>query len=167
MRLSLFSLPFILILENNERQMLLVRKVFFIFACSICPLVFILLFCVDAVHTGALLFQSAVVQLFCLFVCFCRGRQNKNSQTTNSGFVLTLQGSRNSSRSSSPSVRIMPPDKTGGRGYLPPDDPAGTGTVTSGSPQRKWLQMYKRNCNQCMQIGVAEGIILLLNFLYH
>ncbi|XP_024912665.1 mitogen-activated protein kinase kinase kinase 7 isoform X3 [Cynoglossus semilaevis] len=36
------------------------------------------------------------------------------------------QGSRNSSRSSSPSVRIMPPDKTGGRGYLPPDDPADT-----------------------------------------
>ncbi|XP_047429532.1 mitogen-activated protein kinase kinase kinase 7 isoform X2 [Mugil cephalus] len=35
------------------------------------------------------------------------------------------QGSRNSSRSSSPSVRMMPPDKTG-RGYFSPDDPTDT-----------------------------------------
>ncbi|XP_005475205.1 mitogen-activated protein kinase kinase kinase 7 isoform X1 [Oreochromis niloticus] len=36
------------------------------------------------------------------------------------------QGSRNSSRSSSPSVRMMPPDKTSGRGYFSPDDPTDT-----------------------------------------
>ncbi|XP_074470875.1 mitogen-activated protein kinase kinase kinase 7 isoform X2 [Sebastes fasciatus] len=36
------------------------------------------------------------------------------------------QGSRNSSRSSSPSVRMMPPDKTGSRGYYSPDDPTDT-----------------------------------------
>lgn len=36
-----------------------------------------------------------------------------------------LQGSRNSSRSSSPSVRMMPTDKTGSRGYFSPEDPTG------------------------------------------
>nr|XP_043904866.1 mitogen-activated protein kinase kinase kinase 7 isoform X2 [Solea senegalensis] len=36
------------------------------------------------------------------------------------------QGSRNSSRSSSPSVRMMPPDKTSGRGYFSPEDPTDT-----------------------------------------
>lgn len=40
--------------------------------------------------------------------------------------VVLLQGSRNSSRSSSPSVRMMPPDKTNSRGYsFSPDDPTG------------------------------------------
>lgn len=42
------------------------------------------------------------------------------------GVCVLLQGSRNSSRSSSPSVRMMPPDKTGSRGYFSPDDPTGT-----------------------------------------
>ncbi|XP_058469274.1 mitogen-activated protein kinase kinase kinase 7 isoform X1 [Solea solea] len=36
------------------------------------------------------------------------------------------QGSRNSSRSSSPSVRMMPPDKTSSRGYFSPEDPTDT-----------------------------------------
>nr|QCQ77673.1 MAP3K7 [Larimichthys crocea] len=36
---------------------------------------------------------------------------------------LAVMGSRNSSRSSSPSVRMMPPDKTSSRGYFSPDDP--------------------------------------------
>ncbi|KAK5880557.1 hypothetical protein CesoFtcFv8_023571 [Champsocephalus esox] len=36
------------------------------------------------------------------------------------------QGSRNSSRSSSPSVRMMPPDKTSSRGYFCLDDPTDT-----------------------------------------
>ncbi|KAK5853372.1 hypothetical protein PBY51_007163 [Eleginops maclovinus] len=36
------------------------------------------------------------------------------------------QGSRNSSRSSSPSVRMMPPDKPSSRGYFSPDDPTDT-----------------------------------------
>ncbi|XP_060908656.1 mitogen-activated protein kinase kinase kinase 7 isoform X3 [Labrus mixtus] len=35
-------------------------------------------------------------------------------------------GSRNSSRSSSPSMRMMPSDKTGSRGYFSPDDPTDT-----------------------------------------
>uniref|UniRef100_A0A8C4GL10 Mitogen-activated protein kinase kinase kinase 7 n=1 Tax=Dicentrarchus labrax TaxID=13489 RepID=A0A8C4GL10_DICLA len=39
---------------------------------------------------------------------------------------VLLQGSRNSSRSSSPSVRMMPPDKTSSRGYFSPDDPTDT-----------------------------------------
>uniref|UniRef100_A0A667ZFK3 Mitogen-activated protein kinase kinase kinase 7 n=1 Tax=Myripristis murdjan TaxID=586833 RepID=A0A667ZFK3_9TELE len=37
-----------------------------------------------------------------------------------------LQGSRNSSRSSSPSVRMMPPDKSNRGGYFSPDDPTDT-----------------------------------------
>uniref|UniRef100_A0A7N6F905 Mitogen-activated protein kinase kinase kinase 7 n=1 Tax=Anabas testudineus TaxID=64144 RepID=A0A7N6F905_ANATE len=41
---------------------------------------------------------------------------------------MGLLGSRNSSRSSSPSVRMMPPDKTSSRGYFSPDD-----TDTNGS----------------------------------
>uniref|UniRef100_A0A674DM07 Mitogen-activated protein kinase kinase kinase 7 n=1 Tax=Salmo trutta TaxID=8032 RepID=A0A674DM07_SALTR len=41
--------------------------------------------------------------------------------------VGLLQGSRNSSRSSSPSVRMMPPDNTSSRGYsFSPDDPTDT-----------------------------------------
>uniref|UniRef100_A0A8C7F8L0 Mitogen-activated protein kinase kinase kinase 7 n=2 Tax=Oncorhynchus kisutch TaxID=8019 RepID=A0A8C7F8L0_ONCKI len=40
--------------------------------------------------------------------------------------MVLLQGSRNSSRSSSPSVRMVPPDKTSSRGYsFSPDDPTG------------------------------------------
>lgn len=39
---------------------------------------------------------------------------------------VLLQGSRNSSRSSSPSVRMMPTDKTSSRGYFSPDDTTGT-----------------------------------------
>ncbi|KAI3364297.1 hypothetical protein L3Q82_010818 [Scortum barcoo] len=42
------------------------------------------------------------------------------------GVCALLQGSRNSSRSSSPSVRMMPPDKTSSRGYFSPDDPTDT-----------------------------------------
>uniref|UniRef100_A0A668RRM4 Mitogen-activated protein kinase kinase kinase 7 n=1 Tax=Oreochromis aureus TaxID=47969 RepID=A0A668RRM4_OREAU len=38
---------------------------------------------------------------------------------------------RNSSRSSSPSVRMMPPDKTSGRGYFSPDDPTGNHNCTN------------------------------------
>uniref|UniRef100_A0A8C5I9A6 Mitogen-activated protein kinase kinase kinase 7 n=1 Tax=Gouania willdenowi TaxID=441366 RepID=A0A8C5I9A6_GOUWI len=40
--------------------------------------------------------------------------------------VVSGIGSRNSSRSSSPSVRMMPPDKSSGRGYFSPDDPTDT-----------------------------------------
>uniref|UniRef100_A0A673BHB0 Mitogen-activated protein kinase kinase kinase 7 n=1 Tax=Sphaeramia orbicularis TaxID=375764 RepID=A0A673BHB0_9TELE len=40
--------------------------------------------------------------------------------------VILFQGSRNSSRSSSPSVRMMPSDKAGSRGYFSPDDPSDT-----------------------------------------
>lgn len=40
-------------------------------------------------------------------------------------FVCLVQGSRSSSRSSSPSVRMLPPDKTGSRGYFSPEDPTG------------------------------------------
>uniref|UniRef100_A0A671U856 Mitogen-activated protein kinase kinase kinase 7 n=1 Tax=Sparus aurata TaxID=8175 RepID=A0A671U856_SPAAU len=42
------------------------------------------------------------------------------------GFLVTGWSYRNSSRSSSPSVRMMPPDKTSGRGYFSPDDPTDT-----------------------------------------
>lgn len=45
--------------------------------------------------------------------------------------LCPLQGSRNSSRSSSPSVRMMPPDKTSGRGYFSPDDPTGNHNCTN------------------------------------
>uniref|UniRef100_A0A8C4EC03 Mitogen-activated protein kinase kinase kinase 7 n=1 Tax=Dicentrarchus labrax TaxID=13489 RepID=A0A8C4EC03_DICLA len=42
------------------------------------------------------------------------------------GFLVTGWSCRNSSRSSSPSVRMMPPDKTSSRGYFSPDDPTDT-----------------------------------------
>lgn len=43
-------------------------------------------------------------------------------------FCLSVleQGSRSSSRSSSPSVRMPPPEKTGSRAYFSPEDPTGT-----------------------------------------
>uniref|UniRef100_A0A3B4Y308 Mitogen-activated protein kinase kinase kinase 7 n=1 Tax=Seriola lalandi dorsalis TaxID=1841481 RepID=A0A3B4Y308_SERLL len=42
------------------------------------------------------------------------------------GFLVTGWSCRNSSRSSSPSVRMMPTDKTSSRGYFSPDDPTDT-----------------------------------------
>uniref|UniRef100_A0A667YVL1 Mitogen-activated protein kinase kinase kinase 7 n=1 Tax=Myripristis murdjan TaxID=586833 RepID=A0A667YVL1_9TELE len=51
-----------------------------------------------------------------------------------------LQGSRNSSRSSSPSVRMMPPDKSNRGGYFSPDDPtAHTVRLQSGRKQTQLL----------------------------
>ncbi|CAL8313089.1 unnamed protein product, partial [Boreogadus saida] len=43
----------------------------------------------------------------------------------------TSQGSRNSSRSSSPSVRMMPSERPGSRGYYSPDDPDSNGSDNS------------------------------------
>uniref|UniRef100_A0A665VGU9 Mitogen-activated protein kinase kinase kinase 7 n=1 Tax=Echeneis naucrates TaxID=173247 RepID=A0A665VGU9_ECHNA len=51
------------------------------------------------------------------------------SEAITNSVCVNLQGSRNSSRSSSPSVRMMPPDKTG-RGYFPSEDPTGVHDYT-------------------------------------
>uniref|UniRef100_A0A7N6BB23 Mitogen-activated protein kinase kinase kinase 7 n=1 Tax=Anabas testudineus TaxID=64144 RepID=A0A7N6BB23_ANATE len=58
----------------------------------------------------------------------CESQRRRSVQDLPGVGIESSQGSRNSSRSSSPSVRMMPPDKTSSRGYFSPDD-----TDTNGS----------------------------------
>ncbi|KAF7655476.1 hypothetical protein LDENG_00055180 [Lucifuga dentata] len=55
----------------------------------------------------------------------CEPQRRRSVQDLPGIGMESSQGSRNSSRSSSPSVRMMPPDKTS-RGYFSPDDPTDT-----------------------------------------
>uniref|UniRef100_A0A671UAW2 Mitogen-activated protein kinase kinase kinase 7 n=1 Tax=Sparus aurata TaxID=8175 RepID=A0A671UAW2_SPAAU len=64
-------------------------------------------------------FKELFFALFFVKLVSQTEQQNENKQQL-------MRRSRNSSRSSSPSVRMMPPDKTSGRGYFSPDDPTGT-----------------------------------------
>ncbi|XP_020351975.1 mitogen-activated protein kinase kinase kinase 7 isoform X1 [Oncorhynchus kisutch] len=57
----------------------------------------------------------------------CEVQRRRSVQDLPGVGTESSQGSRNSSRSSSPSVRMMPPDKTSSRGYsFSPDDPTDT-----------------------------------------
>ncbi|XP_073348436.1 mitogen-activated protein kinase kinase kinase 7 isoform X1 [Pagrus major] len=56
----------------------------------------------------------------------CEPQRRRSVQDLPGIGTESSQGSRNSSRSSSPSVRMMPPDKTSSRGYFSPDDPSDT-----------------------------------------
>ncbi|XP_059212030.1 mitogen-activated protein kinase kinase kinase 7 isoform X1 [Centropristis striata] len=56
----------------------------------------------------------------------CEPQRRRSVQDLPGIGTESSQGSKNSSRSSSPSVRMMPPDKTSGRGYFSPDDPTDT-----------------------------------------
>ncbi|KAM9420482.1 mitogen-activated protein kinase kinase kinase 7-like isoform 2-T2 [Salvelinus alpinus] len=57
----------------------------------------------------------------------CEAQRRRSVQDLPGVGTESSQGSRNSSRSSSPSVRMMPPDKTSSRGYsFSPDDPTDT-----------------------------------------
>ncbi|XP_034555463.1 mitogen-activated protein kinase kinase kinase 7 isoform X2 [Notolabrus celidotus] len=56
----------------------------------------------------------------------CEPQRRRSVQDLPGIGTESSQGSRNSSRSSSPSVRMMTSDKTGGRGYFSPDDPTDT-----------------------------------------
>ncbi|XP_062266842.1 mitogen-activated protein kinase kinase kinase 7 isoform X2 [Platichthys flesus] len=53
----------------------------------------------------------------------CESQRRRSVQDLPGIGTESNQGSRNSSRSSSPSMRMMPPDKTGSRGYFSPEDP--------------------------------------------
>uniref|UniRef100_A0A3P8QJW2 Mitogen-activated protein kinase kinase kinase 7 n=1 Tax=Astatotilapia calliptera TaxID=8154 RepID=A0A3P8QJW2_ASTCA len=61
----------------------------------------------------------------------CESQRRRSVQDLPGICTESSQGSRNSSRSSSPSVRMMPPDKTSGRGYFSPDDPTGNDNCTN------------------------------------
>nr|URC25208.1 TGF-beta-activated kinase 1 [Miichthys miiuy] len=56
----------------------------------------------------------------------CEPQRRRSVQDLPGIGTESSQGSRNSSRSSSPSVRMMPPDKSSSRGYFSPDDPTDT-----------------------------------------
>ncbi|XP_069017751.1 mitogen-activated protein kinase kinase kinase 7 isoform X2 [Embiotoca jacksoni] len=56
----------------------------------------------------------------------CESQRRRSVQDLPGVGTESSQGSRSSSRSSSPSVRMMPADKTGSRGYFSPDDPSDT-----------------------------------------
>ncbi|XP_029589792.1 mitogen-activated protein kinase kinase kinase 7 isoform X1 [Salmo trutta] len=57
----------------------------------------------------------------------CEAQRRRSVQDLPGVGTESSQGSRNSSRSSSPSVRMMPPDNTSSRGYsFSPDDPTDT-----------------------------------------
>ncbi|XP_023855662.1 mitogen-activated protein kinase kinase kinase 7 isoform X1 [Salvelinus sp. IW2-2015] len=62
-----------------------------------------------------------------VFTASCEAQRRRSVQDLPGIGTDSSQGSRNSSRSSSPSVRMMPPDKTSSRGYsFSPDDPTDT-----------------------------------------
>nr|QEX93500.1 TAK1 [Plecoglossus altivelis] len=62
----------------------------------------------------------------------CEQQRRRSVQDLSAICTESGQGSRNSSRSSSPSVRMMPPDKTSSRGYsFSPDDPDTNGSDNS------------------------------------
>ncbi|XP_041660397.1 mitogen-activated protein kinase kinase kinase 7 isoform X2 [Cheilinus undulatus] len=56
----------------------------------------------------------------------CEPQRRRSVQDLPGIGTESSQGSRNSSRSSSPSVMMRPPDKTSSRGYFSPDDPTDT-----------------------------------------
>ncbi|KAM9783334.1 mitogen-activated protein kinase kinase kinase 7 [Neosynchiropus ocellatus] len=56
----------------------------------------------------------------------CEAQRRRSVQDLPGICSETSQGSRNSSRSSSPSVRMMPADKSSSRSYFSPDDPTDT-----------------------------------------
>ncbi|XP_069370961.1 mitogen-activated protein kinase kinase kinase 7 isoform X2 [Paralichthys olivaceus] len=56
----------------------------------------------------------------------CEPQRRRSVQDLPGISTDSSQGSRNSSRSSSPSVRMMPPDKMSSRGYFSPEDPTDT-----------------------------------------
>ncbi|XP_071006439.1 mitogen-activated protein kinase kinase kinase 7-like isoform X3 [Oncorhynchus clarkii lewisi] len=62
-----------------------------------------------------------------VFTASCEAQRRRSVQDLPGIGTESSQGSRNSSRSSSPSVRMVPPDKTSSRGYsFSPDDPTDT-----------------------------------------
>ncbi|CAL8395119.1 unnamed protein product [Arctogadus glacialis] len=61
----------------------------------------------------------------------CDAQRRRSIQDLPGIMSDTGQGSRNSSRSSSPSVRMMPSDRPGSRGYYSPDDPDSNGSDNS------------------------------------
>uniref|UniRef100_A0A8C5IBX8 Mitogen-activated protein kinase kinase kinase 7 n=1 Tax=Gouania willdenowi TaxID=441366 RepID=A0A8C5IBX8_GOUWI len=87
-------------------------------------------------HHSVLSVCMLVCVCSCVCVCVFAARplhKRGHRKTASFGTILDVPkivvsgiGSRNSSRSSSPSVRMMPPDKSSGRGYFSPDDPTDT-----------------------------------------
>ncbi|XP_049613887.1 mitogen-activated protein kinase kinase kinase 7 isoform X2 [Syngnathus scovelli] len=61
-----------------------------------------------------------------VFTATCEPQRRRSVQDLPGIGTESTQGSRNSSRSSSPSLRMMPPDKGNSRGYFSPDDPTDT-----------------------------------------
>nr|QKE45458.1 TAK1 [Trachinotus ovatus] len=64
----------------------------------------------------------------------CEPQRRRSVQDLPGISTESSQGSRNSSRSSSPSVRMMPPDKTSSRGYFSPEDPTDTNDSDNSIP---------------------------------
>ncbi|XP_077366808.1 mitogen-activated protein kinase kinase kinase 7 isoform X2 [Festucalex cinctus] len=56
----------------------------------------------------------------------CEPQRRRSVQDLPGIGTESTQGSRNSSRSSSPSLKMMPPEKANSRGYFSPDDPTDT-----------------------------------------
>ncbi|CDQ65407.1 unnamed protein product [Oncorhynchus mykiss] len=67
-----------------------------------------------------------------VFTASCEAQRRRSVQDLPGIGTESSQGSRNSSRSSSPSVRMVPPDKTSSRGYsFSPDDPTVDSSCTA------------------------------------
>ncbi|CAG5950400.1 unnamed protein product, partial [Menidia menidia] len=62
----------------------------------------------------------------------CEAQRRRSVQDLSGIGTESSQESRNSSRSSSPSVRTIQPDKSSSRGYFSPDDPTGSVAVAEG-----------------------------------
>uniref|UniRef100_A0A8C7F1L7 Mitogen-activated protein kinase kinase kinase 7 n=1 Tax=Oncorhynchus kisutch TaxID=8019 RepID=A0A8C7F1L7_ONCKI len=98
--------------------------------------------------------------------CSTVGRPGKMLYSRTASVVGLLQGSRNSSRSSSPSVRMMPPDKTSSRGYsFSPDDPTGTVVLVPLAPcpnSKESMAVFEQHCKMAQEYLKVQTEIALL-----
>uniref|UniRef100_A0A3Q3X3G7 Mitogen-activated protein kinase kinase kinase 7 n=1 Tax=Mola mola TaxID=94237 RepID=A0A3Q3X3G7_MOLML len=98
----------------------------------------------------------------------CEPQRRRSVQDLPGISTETSQGSRNSSRSSSPSVRMMPPDKTSSRGYFSPEDPTGTHDDYLMSPltpcpnSKESMAVFEQHCKMAQEYLKVQTEIALL-----
>nr|AJE25832.1 mitogen-activated protein kinase kinase kinase 7 [Paralichthys olivaceus] len=111
----------------------------------------------------------------------CEPQRRRSVQDLPGISTDSSQGSRNSSRSSSPSVRMMPPDKMSSRGYFSPEDPTDTNGSDNSVPMayltldhqlqplapcpnsKESMAVFEQHCKMAQEyLKVQTGIALLI-----
>ncbi|XP_034018682.1 mitogen-activated protein kinase kinase kinase 7 [Thalassophryne amazonica] len=114
-------------------------------------------------------------------ICTCEPQRRQSVQDLPGIGVESGQGSRSSSRSSSPSVRMMPPDKTSIRGPFSPDDPTDTNGSDNSIPMayltldhqlqplapcpnsKESMAVFEQHCKMAQEYLKVQTEIALLN----